>query len=89
MVHMLIGGLFVAALWAIVSFASRSGKRVPRWGWILTVLGLVYAVFVAELIVEFLGEGVIQGVIVIGGVMFLLAVIWGVLLYRFVFAKAA
>jgi len=87
MVHLLIGGLFVAALWAIV--AAARNKKVSLGGWLLTILGLIYAAFVAEVIASLILEDSGQAALVIGGAMALIAVIWGVLMGRLVFAKAA
>jgi hypothetical protein len=89
MVHVLIGALFVAALWAIVGAARNKGRKVSWGGWLLTVLGLVYAAFVAEVIASLVIEDSGQAALVIGGAMALIAVIWGVLMGRLVFAKAA
>jgi hypothetical protein len=89
MVHLIIGGLFVAALWAIVGAARKKSRRVSWAGWLLTFLGLVYAAFVAEVIAGLILEDSAQAALVIGGAMALIAVIWGVLMGRLVFAKAA
>jgi hypothetical protein len=52
-------------------------------------LGFLYAVFVAEVVVSFLEEGSPQAAMVMGAVMGFVAIVWGVLLGRFVFARAA
>ena len=46
-----------------------------------------YAVFNLELIVGFFSEGAPQAALVMGGMTGIVAIVWGVLLKRFVFAK--
>lgn len=47
----------------------------------------LYAIFVLEVIVTFLSEGALQATLVMGIITGIIAVIWGVLLRRFVFVK--
>jgi len=87
-VHLLIGALAMAGLLVLVDYARRNELHLTWWHWLLTVLGIIYTVFVLELIVGFLNEGAPQAALVMGMVTGIVAVIWGVLLGRFVFAKA-
>jgi len=48
---------------------------------------LFYAVFVLEVIVGFLGEGAPQAALVMGLLTGIIAIVWGVLLKRFVFVN--
>jgi len=59
------------------------------WQWILTILGFLYATFVFELINSFLSEGAPRAALVMGIITGFVAVVWGVLLGRFVFFKKA
>jgi hypothetical protein len=52
-------------------------------------VGILYAVFVVEIIVGYLEEGAPQAALVMGLATGLFAVVWGVLLGRFVFLKAS
>jgi hypothetical protein len=86
--HILFGALATAGFLALVDRSRRIGLPVSWWQWLLTVLGILYAVFVLELIYGFLGEGAPQAALVMGLVTGIVAVVWGVLLRRFVFKKA-
>ena len=87
-VHLLIGGLAMATLLLLVDYARKNELTLKWWHWLLTGLGILYAIFVLELIISFFGEGAPQAALVMGGMTGIGAVIWGVLLRRFVFAKA-
>jgi hypothetical protein len=86
-VHLIIGAVAAAALFVLVQFVQKRDLVISWWQWILTVLGLLYAVFVLEVIAGFLGEGVPQAALVMGLMTGMVAVIWGVLLGRFVYSK--
>jgi hypothetical protein len=88
MVDMVIGCLATAAFLFLVHYVRQRSLPLRWWHWVLVVLGFIYAVFVAEVIVSFLEEGSPQAAVVMGVVMGLVAVVWGVLLGRFVFARA-
>ena len=88
LVHLLIGGLAMAALLLLINFVRKNDLHLKWWQWILTVLCLLYAVLVLEMIVGFLAEGAPQAALVMGLVTGIFAVIWAVLLGRFVFVKA-
>ena len=89
MVHFLVGVCATAALWLLTIFVRRNELNVNWWQWVLTVLELAYAVFVVEVIVGFLGEGEPRAALVMGILLGLFAVIWAVLLGRFVFNRGA
>lgn len=86
--HLLIGALAGAGLLLLVDYARKNELSLKWWHWLLTVLGILYAVFVLELIVGFFSEGVPQAALVMGGMTGIVGVVWGVLLKRFVFVKA-
>ena len=86
-IHLLIGALAMTAILLLANFARKNEIQLKWWHWLLTVLGILYAVFVLEMIVGFLGEGAPLAALVMGLVTGIFAVIWAVLLGRFVFKK--
>ncbi len=88
LIHILIGALAMACVFMLVNYIRNNNLTIKWWGWLLTVLGIFYAVFVLELIYGFLAEGAPQAALVMGLITGIVAVIWGVLLFRFVFNKA-
>lgn len=88
MFHFIIGALVVASLWLLVEIARKNSIQVKAWGWMLTVLGVVYAAFVLEVIFGFIAEGAGMAALVVGIILGLVAVVWGVLLSRFAFKPA-
>ena len=60
---------------------------VAWWQWALTLLGLLYGVFVLEVVVSFLREGTPQGAAVMGTLLGFFGVVWAVVLGRTVFSR--
>ena len=89
MVHFIVGVAATAVLWLLVTYVRRNELHLNWWRWVLTVLGLAYAVFVIEVIVGFLAEGEPRAALVMGILTGIFAVIWAVLLGRFVFNRSA
>ena len=89
MVHFFLGACATAVLWLLVTYHRRNDLNVNWWQWVLTVLGLAYAVLVAEVVVAFLAEGEPRAALVMGVLLGIFAVIWAVLLGRFVFNRGA
>ena len=87
LLHIAIGAILMGSIWFLVDFAKKHELSLAWWQWLLTVAGLAYAVFVLEVIVGFFGEGEPQAAMVMGLVTALPAVIYFVLLFRFVFTK--
>ena len=88
LVHFLIGALAMGCIAFLIDYTRKNEIALKWWGWLVTVLGVLYAAFVLEVIVGFLGEGAPRAALVMGLVTGIVAVIWGVLLNRFVFKKA-
>lgn len=86
-IHLFIGALAMAGFFLLVDYARKKEINVKWWQWALTVAGILYTVFVLEMIIGFLGEGTPQAALVIGSVAGIVAIIWGVLLRRFVFGR--
>ena len=89
MVQFFLGVCATAVLWMLAAYVRRTRLCVNWWQWTLTVLGLAYAVFVIEVIIAFLGEGEPRAALVMGILAGIFAVIWAVLLGRFVFKREA
>jgi hypothetical protein len=89
MAHLLIGAGAMLSFLAVVRYVRARKLSVAWWKWLLTILGFFYAVFVLEMIVSFLQEDAPRAALVMGVIMGFLAVVWGVLLVRFVFTKKA
>ena len=87
--HLLLGIVATASFVLLLNYVQNSGKTIEWWQWLLTILGFGYAIFVLEVIYGFIAEGEPQAALVMGLVTGIIAVIWGVLLGRFVFAKKA
>jgi len=83
MANFLIGAAATAAVLILVDYLRKQDAALTWWEWVLTVLGVAYAAFVLEVIVEFLREGTPQGALVMGLILGLVAVIWGVLAARY------
>ena len=87
MAELFIGAAATMGLFLLVLMARSRAIPVTWWQWALTMLCLMYTVFVAEIIVGFLREGTPKGAVVAGTLLGFLAVVWAVLLGRFVFGR--
>ncbi len=87
MAHLIIGALLTAAFISIIIHARKKKLRLTLWQWMLTILGLLYAGFILEVIVSFLEEGAERAALVIGIILGFIALLWAVLLDRFVFSR--
>lgn len=83
---LLIGIVIATGFILLVVYTQKKDIVVKWWEWVLTVLAFLYAAFVLETIQAFLLEGTIQGAVVVGVVLSVIAIVWAVLLARFVFA---
>jgi hypothetical protein len=89
MIHILIGAVIGISFYLLVDFTRKRRIKISWWQWILTILGFLYATFVLAMIVSFLDEGAYKAAMVMGSIMGFIAVVWGVLLARFVFGRNA
>ena len=87
MAHMIIGALLTAVFIFLIHHARKKLLKISWWKWILTILQLLYAGFVLEVIVSFLEEGAERAALVVGLILGFIAILWAVLLGRFVFAR--
>jgi uncharacterized membrane protein len=86
MINLIVGACAAAVLFLAMSHARRHEVRVSWWKWSLTVLAVIYAVFVVLLGIGFLAEGATQAALVMSLILGIPAVVFAVLLVRFVFS---
>ncbi len=85
MVTVLLGTLVGATLWGLVEFTRRRQIGLQWWEWTLVGAALSYGGVVLAAVLTLLGEGTPRAALVIGTLIGVPAVIFGVLLGRFVF----
>lgn len=85
MIHFIIGVAATLLYWWLIKYSSRNDIELNLWMKVLTILGILYSVFVAEVIVGFIHEQELKAALVMGATTGIFAIIWGVLLGRFVF----
>jgi len=88
MLYLILGGLTVAAFFLLFNYTQKKGISLTWWQWLLTVLGLLLALFTLAAVGTLIGEGTGQAALVTGVIFGIITVVWGVLLGRFVFAKS-
>ncbi len=88
MADLLLGAIAAATLFLLAHFAQQRQLSMVWWQWALTVLNLMYTVFVIKVILSFLDEGMAKGAIVMGSILGFGAVVWAALLMRFVFSAS-
>jgi hypothetical protein len=88
MIHLVIGVFITTIFFFLLHYSSKQNLKIQLWQWILTIACLSYIVFVLEVIVSMVSEGTIKGAVVMGVIMGFIAVIWSVLLGRFVFRSS-
>jgi ABC-type uncharacterized transport system permease subunit len=86
MAHLIIGALLTAVFISLILYARKENLRITWWQWILTILGLLYTGFVLEVIVSFLEEGAGRAALVMGLILGFFAIVWAVLIGRFIFS---
>ena len=85
MINLLVGALAMATLLLGVDYARQQKICVGWWQRLLAVLAVIYSTFVVLLVIEFLKEGATQAALIMSLIMGVPAVIFVVLLVRFVF----
>ncbi|MFP3854092.1 MAG: hypothetical protein ACLFWD_07340 [Anaerolineales bacterium] len=79
----------MAIFMLLLDYSRRHSLKLSPLTWGLTILGLLFAVFVIEVIASFIAEGAGQAALVTGVILGLVAAIWATLLGRFGFSAAA
>lgn len=87
MISIIIGALIMAGILFTINYARKRKLHIFWWQWILTFLGFGYTTFVLKMIESFLVEGAIKAALVMGVIFGFIAVLWGVLLARFIFLR--
>ncbi len=87
MINIIIGAAVISGAYWLINYTKKQQLSIKWWGWLITTFGFLYAVFVLEVITAFLAEGTGRGALVIGLMLGIIGIIWGVLLGRFVFKK--
>jgi hypothetical protein len=86
MPELVVGASAAAALVLLVHLARSRGIPVSFGQWALSVLAILYWVFVLETVISFLREGTPKGAVVMGTILGFVGVVWVVLLGRLVFS---
>ena len=87
MIGVIIGALMMGGFLWIVYHTRNKKMGITWWQWIVTILGFFYTTFVLMMIKSFLDEGSPRAALVTGVIFGFIAVVWGVLLARFVFSR--
>jgi hypothetical protein len=85
MAELFVGAAVAIGFYLLVQYTTTRKLTVKWWQWLVTVLGFLYLVFVLEVIVSFLREGTPKAAMVNGAILGFVAIVWAVMLLRFVF----
>ncbi|KAA3648441.1 MAG: dehalogenase [Chloroflexi bacterium] len=88
MLNLIIGALASAAFFLLLNYVKEKEMTISWWQWLLTILGILFAILTLEVIFGFIAEGAGQAALVMGMIFGIITVIWAVLLGRFVFARS-
>ncbi len=87
MVHFIFGVLATNLFWWLIGLSKKREIDLSIWKKVFIAAGILYAVFVSEVIVGFVFERELKAALVMGMTTGVFAIIWGVLIWRFVFDK--
>lgn len=85
MIHFIIGVAATILYGWLIHYSRRKEIDLNFWKKFFTILGILYTVFVAEVIVGFIHEQELKAALVMGATTGIFAFIWAILLGRFVF----
>jgi len=85
MANFIVGAVMMLSFFLLYNYTKKKELKLNWWHWLLTILGFLYVTLVLEIIVSFLDEGTQRAALVMGLMLGIVAIIWGVLLGRFVF----
>jgi len=87
MFSILIGAVTISGVFLTIDYARRKKIKVTVLQWIITLFAFSYLAFVLLVIASFIQEKALQAALVMGFFFGFFAVVWFVLLYRFIFIK--
>lgn len=87
MPEIIVGMLIIIALVWIIIYVRNKKLRLRNIDWVLISLALLYSLFVIELIISFLKEGASQAALVMGGIFGFIAIIFWVMIKRFLLTE--
>ncbi|MFC1564945.1 hypothetical protein ACFL6G_08425 [candidate division KSB1 bacterium] len=85
MVDIIIGAVITGGFISVISYSRKHNLRLKFLHWLVTVFGFLYTLFVLKTIAGFIAEGTYKGAAVMGCLLGFIAVVWAILLKRFVF----
>jgi hypothetical protein len=83
-IHLLIGIVVTTAFFLFFNKLKDKEVNLKWWQWAAIMIGFLYAIFVLEVIVGFINEGVPRGALVNGMLTGIPGLIYATLVYRFV-----
>jgi len=83
-IQLIIGILVTAGFFLLLNKLRQREIKLTWWQWIAVVIGFLYVIFVLEVIVGFISEGVPRGALVNGMLTGIPGLIYVTLVYRFV-----
>ena len=83
MEHIIVGILACLAIWLVVLRVKKLDVKMSWWKWAIVLLVIAYSVLAIEVIFGFLAEDVPKAALVTGSVLGIPAVIFNVLVWRF------
>ena len=83
-IHLLIGIVVTTGFFLFFNKLQEQEKKLKWWQWATIVIGFLYAIFVIEVVVGFISEGVPRGALINGMLTGIPGLIYATLVYRFV-----
>ncbi len=87
MIHFIFGIAATLLYWRLLTYSNTNGLELSLFHKILTIGGILYTVFVAEVIVGFIHEQELKAALVMGSTTGIFAIVWAVVLWRYVYSK--
>ncbi|MCP4725953.1 MAG: hypothetical protein GY863_13000 [bacterium] len=84
MTDFFIGAFITAGFILFYNYTRKKNLKLSVLHWIVIILGFLYVIFVIETVSSFISEGSYKGAAVIGCLMGFIAVIWAMLIRRFI-----
>lgn len=88
MFNFLLGVVAMLSLALLIKYVGDNKLEIHWWQWLLTGLGVLMAVITLSSIFTLIAENEAGAAQVVGVILGVITITWGVLLSRFVFSKA-